>query len=88
MLGATVKSQMLDASVIEEYLHYVHQLSELREYKDLMSSLNQFWKYPIEQFKLAAGSKNIVSLVFRLKIVQEKVRVIANLSKLHNSVSQ
>jgi len=71
MLGATIESQMLDASVIEEYLHNVHQLSKLREYKDLVSSLDQLRKYPIEQFKLATASENIVSLVFRLKIVQE-----------------
>jgi hypothetical protein len=32
MFGATVKSQMLDASVVKEYLHNVHQLSKLREY--------------------------------------------------------
>jgi hypothetical protein len=71
MLGATIESQMLDASVIEEYLHNIHQLSKLREYKDLVSSLDQLRKYPIKQFKLATASENIVSLVLRLKIVQE-----------------
>ena len=88
MLGASVKSQMLDASVIEEYLHDIHQLSELRENQDFMASLDQLGEDPVEQFELATRSKDVVPLVFRLEIVQEQVRVVANLSELHHSVPQ
>ena len=88
MLGASIKPQMLNTSVVKEDLHYIHQLGELGEYKDLMSSCYQFWKDTIQQLKFTGASKDIVSLILRLKVIQEEIGMIANLSKLHDCVSQ
>ena len=88
MLGATIQSEVLNSSVIKEYLHDIHQLSKLREDQDFVVSCNQLWKDSVQKLKLSTGPKDIVPHVTWLKIVQEKIGMITNLSELHHSVTE
>ena len=51
MLSTTIKPEVLDSSVIEEYLHDIHQLSKLREDQNFMICCNQFWKDSVQKLK-------------------------------------
>ena len=88
MFGTSIQSEMLDAPEVKIDLKDVHQLSELREYQDLMASSNQLGQHSIQEFEFATRSVNVISHILLIEIVKEQVRVIANLPKLHYSIPQ
>ena len=79
---------MFDTSIVKKDLHDVHQLCELGENEDLVPSLDQLGKDPIQKLELSTGSENVVSLILWFQIVQEEIRMITYLSQLHDCVSQ
>lgn len=79
---------MFYTSIVEKDLHDVHQLGKLGENEDLVPSLDQLRKDPIQKLELSTGSEYVVSLVLWFQVVQEKIRVITYLSQLHDCVSQ
>jgi hypothetical protein len=52
---------MLYASIVEEMLHNIHNLSELRKDQYLMTCLNELWEDPIQELKLSTASENVIS---------------------------
>ena len=88
LLHGTVQSQVLDAAVVKEILHDVHQLSELRKDQHLVTRLDQLGQDPVQKLEFPARPEDVVAHVSRLQIIQEQVRVIANLSELHHSVAE
>ena len=79
---------MLDTPIVKEDLHYIHQLSELREDQHFVTRLYQLGKDSVKKFEFTARPEDIVAHVSRIKIIQEQVRVITNLSELHDSVAE
>lgn len=53
-----------------------------------MPCSNHLWQNAIKQLKLATASEDVLSQVFWLQEVQEKIRMVANLSQLHHCISQ
>lgn len=88
LLHSTVQSKVLDAPVVKEDLHDIHQLSELREDQHLVTRGYQLLQDSVQQLEFTARPEDVVAHVPRLKIVQEQVRVITNLSELHHSVAE
>jgi hypothetical protein len=88
LLHSTVQSQVFDAPIVKEVLHDIHQLSELREDQHFMTRLYQLGQDSVKKLEFPARPEDVVAHVSRLKIIQEQVRVITNLSELHHSVAE
>ena len=78
---------MHDPAVIEKGAHDGYQLHELREDEHLVPKLKHLRYHAIEQLELARGHVDPLWILYGV-LLEELVRVIGDLSKLHHRVAQ
>jgi hypothetical protein len=86
LLGTTVETQVHVAPQVKVIFEQCHYRNHLSKQQNTMTSCFQLRESLVEQLKLARDTPQIV--IHFPVIFQEQVRVIANLSQLHQRVHQ
>ena len=83
---ATIELDVFDTPVLEEITKYLKKLYELTENENFVICLEHFWKHSIEKFEFPGNHINPIDVLLWITS-QEKVWMVAYLSKLHHRVS-
>lgn len=87
LLHAAVQLAVLDASILQEHTHQRQQLRELTENKHLVSGSDELRDDAVKELELAR--RHVKPVVDQEVVgVEEQVRVVNDLAKLHHRISE
>ena len=84
---ASIKLDVFDTPVLKEIAKYLKELHELTKNENFMICLEHFWKHSIKEFEFSGNHIDPIDVLLWIAS-QEKIRVVAYLSKLHHCISE
>ena len=83
---ASIKLDVFDTPIVKEIAKYLKKLNELTKDENFMICLEHFWEHTIQKFEFSGNHIDPIDVLLWIAS-QEKIRVVAYLSKLHHRIS-